>query len=610
MADYLVTLSLGPVQSMIGAARRTRDLWCGSWLLSEASRAAAQVFYQDAQGGELIFPAPEDPAWELQPLDKPGDEANISNILRVLVRDCDEAQVKRLCAAAKAAAVERLRGLGELGQRKHQLQTVLQQERWEAQIDDFLEGFSAWVRIEPETETGYAVASQRLGGVLAARKATRDFGPAKLGSGGYGVPKSSLDGAFETVLPERPNITLVRKLGLSPGEQLDALGVIKRTAGVAEQFTAYSRIAADPWLQRLTEEQLERLKRDYAELQKLGLATGTSGNLNAYQAFPYDAQMLFDFRLQSARREVALEAAEVEALAQLANTLRALGHERSRDGTRIGAAVPYAAILQADGDRMGELLAQAKSAAESREISQALHRFANAVRDLVRSHRGHAIYSGGDDVLALVPLPNAQACAQALALCFKENMQAVAHKLGVAVPTLSVGIGIGHIMQPLGSLLARAKRAEKLAKGNGLPEEKQQRNALVITLGVRSGGDIDWRTQWNDQVTLEELERFTADYRARRLPSRVAYDLRAIHQRMQRGNPAVRPEDAGMRRAEVARMLDRARLQGGGNERIDPEVQRYLEQRAEQISLDKLANTLIIARWLGARSRAELERNG
>ena len=34
MERFLVTLSLGPVQSLIGAARRTRDLWCGSWLLS------------------------------------------------------------------------------------------------------------------------------------------------------------------------------------------------------------------------------------------------------------------------------------------------------------------------------------------------------------------------------------------------------------------------------------------------------------------------------------------------------------------------------------------------------------------------------------------------
>ena len=36
---YLLTLSIGPVQDFIATARRSRDLWFGSWLLSELSRA-------------------------------------------------------------------------------------------------------------------------------------------------------------------------------------------------------------------------------------------------------------------------------------------------------------------------------------------------------------------------------------------------------------------------------------------------------------------------------------------------------------------------------------------------------------------------------------------
>ena len=64
MERFLVTLSLGPVQSLIGAARRTRDLWCGSWLLSEAARAAARILHQ-RQPGCLIFPCPEDPDTDL-----------------------------------------------------------------------------------------------------------------------------------------------------------------------------------------------------------------------------------------------------------------------------------------------------------------------------------------------------------------------------------------------------------------------------------------------------------------------------------------------------------------------------------------------------------------
>lgn len=41
MSDYIVIISIGPVQSMIASARKSRDLWSGSWLLSELAKACA-----------------------------------------------------------------------------------------------------------------------------------------------------------------------------------------------------------------------------------------------------------------------------------------------------------------------------------------------------------------------------------------------------------------------------------------------------------------------------------------------------------------------------------------------------------------------------------------
>ena len=52
---YLISIAIGPVQDFIASARRSRDLWFGSWLLSELSKAAAE--YIDSQKGELIFPS-------------------------------------------------------------------------------------------------------------------------------------------------------------------------------------------------------------------------------------------------------------------------------------------------------------------------------------------------------------------------------------------------------------------------------------------------------------------------------------------------------------------------------------------------------------------------
>ena len=52
---YLVSVALGPVQDFIAAARKTRDLYAGSWVLSEISKAAALKLL-DKQA-EMIFPS-------------------------------------------------------------------------------------------------------------------------------------------------------------------------------------------------------------------------------------------------------------------------------------------------------------------------------------------------------------------------------------------------------------------------------------------------------------------------------------------------------------------------------------------------------------------------
>jgi CRISPR-associated protein Cmr2 len=600
MPRYLVTLSLGPVQTLIEAARRTRDLWCGSWLLSEAARAAARVLHEASPGG-LIFPCPDGPERELQPQSTPGDSANIANILRAEVEAADELAARALCDRAKTAAAARLTDLGETARRD--LKAGLRAEVWQAQIGDLLETYAAWSLI-PETSDGYATASARLGATLAARKATRDFAPARpLAT--PGLPKSSLDGAFETVLPEHWHEThrARRWLGLSRGEQLDALGVIKRLAGDPEQFTAYSRIAADPWIRTLSGEERQALCRDYERLVPT-LATRVRGNRGAYADLPYDAQMLFDFRLENAlnaKGEDAPDEAEREALRTLRSTLKGLTKER-------GAPVPYAVILKADGDRMGALLSQARTADQSRAISHALHGFACSVSAQVREHRGHAIYAGGDDVLALLPLPEALACAKALANAFRKALDPVAKTLGLSsneAPTLSVGLGIGHLMEPLGRLRARAAQAEHRAKGDG---EKTPRNALAILLGVRSGAEIAWRANWTDQTSHDALLAFTAAYRDRQLPSRVAYDLRASDRRL----AWLREDDTqagGMRAAEVARILDRTRAEGG-TAPLDATTRTLILQRAAAESLATLADTLILARWLSARTAADLGERG
>ncbi len=93
---HLLALSIGPVQEFIAAARRTRDLWFGSYLLSEVSKAAAKSV-SDA-GGRLIFPHPE--------IDlTPGRET--VNVANVILAELPEGEPSKIAQSARKVAMDR-----------------------------------------------------------------------------------------------------------------------------------------------------------------------------------------------------------------------------------------------------------------------------------------------------------------------------------------------------------------------------------------------------------------------------------------------------------------------------------------------------------------------
>lgn len=53
MTQYVLILSVKPVQGFIASERRSRDLWSGSWLLSETAKAAKCLF---EAGARMVFP--------------------------------------------------------------------------------------------------------------------------------------------------------------------------------------------------------------------------------------------------------------------------------------------------------------------------------------------------------------------------------------------------------------------------------------------------------------------------------------------------------------------------------------------------------------------------
>ena len=181
------------------------------------------------------------------------------------------------------------------------------------------------------------------------------------------------------------------------------------------------------------------------------------------------------------------------------------------------------------------------------QFSEALANFGlHAARRIVQGiHHGQLIYSGGDDVLAMLPADEAIACATNLRAAFQGRVADMTPECRqffrpeapegflwlkdprgndpcwpLLVPgpemTVSVGIAVGHVKEPLQDLVQEAQRAEKRAKAPperlvfnrsasdpALQEERWvrsegwDRNALAVTLFKRSGEMIRWGARFS-----------------------------------------------------------------------------------------------------------------
>jgi CRISPR-associated protein Cmr2 len=546
VSDHLILVAIGPVQEFIAQARRTRDLWYGSHLLSELSRAGARHL-ANAEA-VLIFPALAAGDEELAPCAAPlraSGQPPLSVANRLLAEIPAGIDPAALARGVRQAVREAWREMaGRARMRCAPLLAPGIDATWDEQVDSLLELTAAWA---PLADRAYADVRLDLERAVAARRHLHDFQPWRHLRGA--VPKSSLDGGRETVLQPRRkrDAALVRRYRIGEHEQLDAVGLIKRAGGEPQQFVPVVNTALACWVERAAArapQALDGLRRAAAEV---GLASVRW--VPTTEGFPFDASVLLRSRWPSVFQEQQLPADPD-------------GWGREHVGSlldKLGEPFPYVACLVADGDRMGRAIGSLSSIEAHRAFSGSLAGFAAEARTIVeREHLGSMVYAGGDDVLAFLPLPSAVECADALRGAFTRAM-AAAGLPSQALPTLSVGIGVGHVMEGMGDLLALGREAEQLAKEAG-------RNRLAVVVDRRSGETHRWQASW----TTAPAARLEADVRALRagLPMtkvhEIAYTLRQLPVPAASGDPAW----SGVLAGEVRRSL--ARVQAGDAPAIEP----------------------------------------
>ena len=281
------------------------------------------------------------------------------------------------------------------------------------------------------------------------------------------------------------------------------------------------------------------------------------------------------------RREAGLR----ESRAALAKVLKKL---------EVPTPLPYYAILVADGDHMGNAIQLQTTFEAHQELSRALDEFAQGVRTTVeRDHGGELIYAGGDDVLAFVPLHRAVACARELAKDFKSRL--AGFPVGkdketdeVVSPTLSVGIGISHFMDPLRGALNLARKAEKLAK--------EKRNSLAVIVDKRSGPPVEVTGIWG---TLDQrLDDYARMHQKDWVPDGAAYDLRELVRLLERAEEAEKKNLVELVKKEAERILRRKQPQHGEEKAIHQEILDRLIGDIRSLEVRQVADRLIVARLL------------
>ncbi len=525
MTRYLFVCSIGPVQGFLAAARSSRDLAYGSWLLSELAKTAAKALYD--QGAALIFPAPEKPDEDL----KPDSPLNVSNHVLAVI----EGEPKEWAQAARNAVMERLRveiqrAFESAGKRWNLTFPEVVHERTQKQMEDLLEMYWAAAPYPEGTEGAYPQAREQALWTLDLRKNTRDF---KSWEGIPGLPKSVLDGFREAVVvvkgPSNQNSRKIQRYEAHPkvkvlkeqppvlreGEALSGVDLFKRLGGYAfktpdtvyKDVPSTSDVAAWPLIERIGEDKAKQWRKKVVHLlQKQGVPPkDTLETLGVYFFVDRAADLITGERKYQRQREFR------QVFEQDWDAV--LGKDTPRPH-------PYYALLVADGDSMGALIDAQKSEEAHRTLSQKMAGFARQAASIVVKHQGYPIYTGGDDVLALFPLHTVLEALEALDQAFGEAMQDFVHPNTGGTPTLSGGLVIAHHLTPLEDVLATAREAEAYAK------EKPGKHGLTVVLLRRGGEAVRVRDTWS---ALVEHIRFWAALGQRNLfPRGLPYDLQQL----------------------------------------------------------------------------------
>jgi len=540
-AQQTFQFTLGPVQGFVAQARRTRDFWAGSFILSWLSSVAIACIQK--QGGTVEFPVPDEAYLrhlngDASAQDAYPQQGSIPNRFKATTAqvpaDFHPEWVTQAVQAAWLALADAVwtQDLADLaGDATRSI--------WQRQTRHF------W-------EISWTLSDDKTPHLLDRRKNWRDL----VAPDEPGHKCMMMDGWQELSGVTHTHMPSVRKFwqqlidsgktgmatDLGEGEQLCALAFIKRRfarcfAGVEvalpgnlgcihgwhvpSAVPSVSFVAAAPWLAQVLERAPMAALQDWNTAASRIASYSEIAHVADDRAFEIDIRCVKEAAEQRRseglhRRWAGLDgqlyfptALENPRLFSDQKAARQVLHQLQQLRSSAGLQTlpsPYYAILLMDGDQLGQHMGDQD---KQKPISAALNQFTQDAGDIVRQHNGFLVYAGGDDVLALLPLDHALAAAAALQARYKS---AFAQHSPAVASTLSGAIEFVHIRTPLTRVLQDAHHLL-----GDVAKEGVGRNAIAVRVWKPSGLALQWAMPWekalddNNQVRISAVaQRFAA----------------------------------------------------------------------------------------------------